>query len=70
METDMVFNLQTNFVRGLQIGFSLTKTGDPLGFLKDLEKYRSATADDIRRVAEKYFVMGNRSVVKLLPKEE
>ncbi len=70
METDMVFNLQTNFVRGLQIGFSLTKTGDPLGFLKDLERYRSATADDIRRVAEKYFVIGNRSVVKLLPKEE
>lgn len=70
METDMVFNLQTNFVRGLQIGFSLTKTGDPLGFLKDLERYRSTTADDIRRVAEKYFVTGNRSVVKLLPKEE
>ncbi len=70
IETGLIFSLQTNFVRGLQMGFSLAKTGDPLGFIKDLEKYRSATADDIQRVAAKYFAPGNRTVVRLLPKEK
>jgi len=68
METDLIFNLQTNFVRGLQMGFSITGSGDPLGFIKDLEKYRTTAADDIQRVAKKYFTPENRTVVRLLPK--
>ncbi|MEE9200407.1 MAG: pitrilysin family protein [Candidatus Brocadiales bacterium] len=70
IETDLIYSLQTNFVRGLQMGFSLTQTGDPQGFIKDLEKYRTTTADDIKRVAEKYFAPENRTVVRLLPKKE
>ncbi|KKM31914.1 hypothetical protein LCGC14_1566020, partial [marine sediment metagenome] len=70
IETDLIFGLQTNFVRGIRIGFSLTMTGDPLRFIKDLDKYRSTTADDIKRVAKKYFTQENRTVVRLLPKEE
>jgi predicted Zn-dependent peptidase len=70
IETDLIFGLQTNFVRGIRIGFSLTMTGDPLRFIKDLDKYRSTTADDIKRVAKKYFTPENRTVVRLLPKEE
>jgi predicted Zn-dependent peptidase len=70
IETGHIFGLQTNFVRGIRIGFSLTMTGDPLRFIKDLDKYRSTTADDIKRVAKKYFTPENRTVVRLLPKEE
>ncbi|MFQ5862868.1 MAG: M16 family metallopeptidase [Candidatus Brocadiales bacterium] len=70
IETGLIFSLQTNFVRGIQIGFSLTRTGDPLGFIKDLEKYRRITAEDILRVAQKYFTPENRTIVRLLPKEK
>ncbi len=68
METNLIFGLQTNFVRGIRLGFSLARTGDPLGFVKNLEKYRHATADDIQKVAKKYFTPENRTIVKLLPK--
>ena len=68
METNLIFGLQTNFIRGIRIGFSLTRTGDPLGFIKNIEKYRHITADDIQKVARKYFVPGNRTIIKLLPK--
>ncbi len=70
IETGLIFGLQTNFVRGIRIGFSLTRTGDPLGFIKDLEKYNQVTTDDIQRIARKYFTTENRTVVRLLPKEK
>ena len=68
METNLIFGLQTNFVRGMRIGFSLGRTGDPLGFVKKLESYRHATAEDIQKVARKYFTPENRTVIRLLPK--
>ena len=67
-ETNLIFGLQTNFVRGMRIGFSLARTGDPLGFIKKLESYRHATAEDIQRVAIKYFTPENRTIIRLLPK--
>ena len=70
METNLIFGLQTNFVRGMRIGFSLTRTGDPLGFVKKLESYRHATAEDIQKVARKYFTPENRIIIRLLPKGE
>ena len=68
METNLIFGLQTNFVRGIRLGFSLARTGDPLGFFKNLEKYRHTTAGEIQKVARKYFTPVNRTIVKLLPK--
>ncbi len=68
METNLIFGLQTNFIRGIRIGFSLTRMGDPLGFVKNLEKYRHVTVDDIQKVAKKYFIPDNRTIVRLLPK--
>ncbi len=68
METDLIFGLQTNFVRGMRIGFSLARTGDPLGFVKKLESYCHATAKDIQRVARKYFIPENQTTIRLLPK--
>jgi zinc protease len=70
METSLIFGLQTNFVRGIRLGFSLTRTGDPLGFVKDLEKYRHTTAGEIQKTARKYFTPENRTIVRLLPKVE
>lgn len=70
METNLVFGLQTNFVKGMRIGFSLARTGDPLGFVKKLERYQHATAEDIQRVAIKYFTPENRTTIRLLPKKE
>ncbi len=67
-ETNLVFGLQTNFVRGMRIGFSLARTGDPLGFIKKLESYRHATAEDIQKVAIKYFTPENRTIIRLLSK--
>ncbi|MDP6923379.1 MAG: pitrilysin family protein [Candidatus Scalindua sp.] len=69
METNLIFGLQTNFVKGMRIGFSLTSTGDPLGFVKKLESYRHATAKDIQKVAKKYFTSENRTIIRLFPKE-
>ncbi len=70
METNLVFGLQTNFVRGIRLGFSLARTGDPLGFFKNLEKYRHTTTGEIQKVARKYFTPENRTIVRLLPKGE
>ena len=70
METNLIFGLQTNFVRGIRLGFSLARTGDPLGFFKNLEKYRHTTAGEIQKVARKYFTPENRTIVRLLPKGE
>ena len=68
METNLIFGLQTNFVRGMQIGFSLSRTGAPLGFVKKLENYRHTTTEDIQKVATKYFTPENRTIIRLLPK--
>jgi zinc protease len=68
IETGLIFGLQTNFVRGIRLGFSLTRTGDPLGFIKDLDKYHRTTPNDIQRVAKEYFTPENRILVRLLPK--
>jgi len=70
METNLIFGLQTNFIRGMRIGFSLARTGDSLGFVKKLESYRHATAEDIQKVAMKYFTPENRTIIRLLPKGE
>ena len=70
LETNLIFGLQTNFVKGMRIGFSLARTGDPLGFVKKLESYRHVTAKDIQRVARKYFTPENRTTIRLLPKGE
>ena len=34
METNLIFGLQTNFVRGMRIGFSLVKNGGSTGICK------------------------------------
>ncbi|MEK7242140.1 MAG: pitrilysin family protein, partial [Planctomycetota bacterium] len=66
-EARLIFGLQGNFIRGIRIGSSLAESGDPLFFLKVLERYRQATAEELLRVAREYFNRKNRVVVRLLP---
>ncbi|MFN3466386.1 MAG: M16 family metallopeptidase [Candidatus Brocadiales bacterium] len=66
-EARLIFGLQTNFIRGIHIGSSLADSGDPLLFLKVLDEYRQATAEELIRVAREYFNRKNRVVVRLLP---
>lgn len=66
-EARLIFGLQSNFIRGIRIGSSLANSGDPLFFIKVLEKYRNTTAEDILRVAREYLDRKNRVVVRLLP---
>ncbi len=66
-EADLVFGIQTNFIRGIRMGFNMVSSGDPLFFLKTLESYRCINAGDLQKVAKKYFSRKNRVVVRLLP---
>ncbi len=69
IETALIFGLQTNFARALRIGLSLERRGEPLGFLRDLERYSQVTAEDVQRVARRYLRAENRTVIHLLPKK-
>lgn len=67
LEAGLIFSLQTNFIKGIRMGLSQVQSGDPRAFLKDLEKYRKATSEDVLRVAKEYFTERNRTVLRLLP---
>lgn len=59
----------TNAVaRGL--GFFLQLTGDPQSLNRTYETYQQVTADDVMRVAKKFFAPSNRTVVTLTSKEK
>jgi zinc protease len=44
--------------------------GDPERYADDLKKYLKVTRDDVKRVANKYMIPNNRSVVTLKPESE
>jgi len=55
---------------GQLIGTVQTIFGDPQRFASDLAKYFRVTAPDVKRVAQKYLIPNNRSVVILAPGSE
>lgn len=67
LEAGLIFSLQTNFVKGIRMGLSQVQSGDPRAFLKDLEKYRETTSEDVLRAAKEYFTEKNCTVLRLLP---
>ena len=69
LEAEFLFDLQTNFGKGAQIGRSFRFTGDPYYFQSVLEKSRSVTAEDVMQVAGHYFHDQNATVVSLIPEE-
>jgi zinc protease len=54
---------------GQFIGLIVTVIGDPARFSEDLTKYLRVTPSDVKRVAEKYLVPNNRSIVFVQPEE-
>jgi predicted Zn-dependent peptidase len=54
---------------GSLIGTVQVILGDPYEFGSDLAKYTKVTPDDVKRVAQKYLIPNNRSVVTLIPEK-
>lgn len=68
LRADLIKGLERAFFVGLQVGESYHNTGDPLYFLKKLERYKKITKEDVIKVAKKYFKKTNRTVVVIIPK--
>jgi zinc protease len=57
----------TNQAKASAIGSTATVLGDPNRINQDVDRYQRVTAEDIQRVARKYFATENRTVVYMLP---
>ncbi len=66
----LVDSVRTPQGLGQLIGTVQTVFGDPRRFAEDLSKYFKVTASDVRRVAQKFLIPNNRSVVTLVPVPE
>jgi zinc protease len=70
LEASFVKSLKTNNGVGEQLGFYEHVFGDYNAMFKAVDRYRAVTAEDCRRVAQKYFVPLQRTVVVLVPKRD
>ncbi len=61
-------SIRTPHGLGILIGTVDTILGDPDGMYDDVNKYLKVTAADVQRVARKYLVPNNRTVITLSPK--
>jgi len=67
LESDFVFGLQGVDNKGFQIGYFQTIYGD-YNLLFDMgNKYQAVTAEDVMRVAKKYFDPRERTIALLIP---
>lgn len=67
LEAAFVKSLKTNNGVGEQLGFHEHVFGDYNAMFKTIDRYRAVTAEDCRRVAQKYFMPPQRTVVVLVP---
>ncbi len=70
LTVQMVDTVRTPFGIGQLMGTVQVVLGDPKYFAEDLGKYLKVTESDVQRVAKKYLIPNNRSVVKLVPEVE
>jgi zinc protease len=70
LELSLLQGLDTASGKAEQIGFYETVLGDPAAAFRRLEAYRRASAGELRRVARRYLVDGERTVVQVLPEAE
>lgn len=68
LTVQLVDSVRTPHGLATLIGTVQTVFGDPHRFKDDLAKYFRVSASDVKRVAQKYLVPNNRSVVTLVPK--
>jgi zinc protease len=67
LTVQLVDGVRTPYGLGQLIGTVQTIFADPGRFIDDLNKYLRIKAPDVQRVAQKYLVPNNRSVVTLIP---
>jgi zinc protease len=67
LESEFIFGLQSVEDKGDQIGYYQTLLGDYTKLFEEAQKFQQVTAEDVMRVAKKYFGENNRSVVVLVP---
>jgi len=70
LEAAFVKSLKTNNGVGEQLGFYEHVFGDYNAIFRTLDRYRSVTIEDCRRVAQKTFTPRQRTVVVLVPERE
>lgn len=67
LESEFIFGLQSVEDKGDQIGYYQTLLGDYSKLFEEAKKFQQVTAEDVMRVAKKYFNENNRNVVVLVP---
>ena len=67
LESEFVFGLQSVSDKGESIGYYQTQLNDYSKLFDEASKYQTVTADDVARVAKKYFLENNRNLVVLVP---
>lgn len=70
LEAGFVKSLKTNNGVGEQLGFYEHIFGDYNAIFRTIDRYRAVTVEDCRRVAQKYFLPRQRTVVVLVPESE
>ena len=70
LEAGFVKSLKTNNGVGEQLGFYEHLFGDYNAVFRTIDRYRAITVEDCRRVAGKYFLPRQRTVVVLVPESE
>ena len=69
LTVQMVDSVRTPYGLGSLIGTVQVILGDPKEFGSDLAKYLKVRPEDVKRVAQKYLIPNNRSVVTMTPKQ-
>jgi zinc protease len=68
--TNQLRQLETNLGKSQALGRAAVLLGDPNRVNTDLDRLRAVTAEDVQRVAKKYFTDQNRYVFYYLPESE
>jgi zinc protease len=69
LELGLLQQLETIPGKAEQIGFYETVLGEPGHAFRRVEAFRRVTASDLRRVARRYLLDGERTIVRVLPEE-
>jgi zinc protease len=70
LELSLLQGLDTASGKAEQIGFYETVLGDPSAAFRRLEAYRRATSGELRRVARRYLVDEERTIVHVTPEAQ
>jgi len=67
LESKFIFGLQSVENKGDKIGYYQTVLGDYNKLFEEAKEFQQVTAEDVMRVAKKYFDENNRNLVVLVP---